>query len=126
MSTVNKIIPFTFSLWLLTLAASEQSYTIGWSKIAAGGCMSTNTVGYSLSCTVGQHDAGGPLTGGSYSLTGGFWALYAVQTPGSPGLSIKLTATNTVMVYWPSPSAGFNLQLNTSVAPADKGDWVTP
>src|ERR1035441_5551477 len=126
MSTVNKIIPLTLSLWLITLPASAQNYSIGWSKIARGGCMSTNTVGYSLSCTVGQPDASGPLTDGSYSLTGGFWALYAVQTPGAPGLSIKLTTTNTAMVYWPSPSVGFNLQLNTSVAPANKGNWVTP
>ena len=110
MITLKRIISFTLPLWLVTLAASAQNYTIGWSKIAGGGCMSTNTVGYSLSCTVGQHDAGGPLTGGSYSLTGGFWALYAVQTPGAPGLSIKLTTTNTAMVYWPSPSVGFNLQ----------------
>jgi len=28
------------------------------------------------------------MTGGSYSLTGGFWALYAVQTPGAPTLTI--------------------------------------
>ena len=41
---------------------------------------------YSVSGTIGQHDAGGPMTGGNYSLTGGFWALYAVQTPGAPCL----------------------------------------
>ena len=55
-------------------------------------------------------------TGGNYSLTGGFWALYAVQTPAAPTLSIQLTTTNTAMVYWPSPSTGFNLQVNTNLA----------
>ena len=63
------------------------------------------------------------MTGGSYSLTGGFWSLYAVQTLGAPVLSIKLTSTNTAMVYWPSPSTGFNLQVNTNLATAN---WVTP
>jgi hypothetical protein len=56
---------------------------------------------YSVSGTIGQPDAGGPLSGGIYSLTGGFWSLLSVvQTPGSPWLSIMLTATNTALVSW--------------------------
>ena len=63
------------------------------------------------------------MTGGNFSLTGGFWALYAVQTPGAPVLTIKLTTTNTALVYWPSPSTGYNLQVNTNLATTN---WVTP
>ena len=37
-----------------------------------------------------------------------------VQTPCAPLLSIARTATNTVAVFWPSPSIGWNLQLNTN------------
>jgi hypothetical protein len=92
-----------------------------WYKVSGGGGTSTGGV-YSVSGTIGQHDAGGPMTGGNYSLTGGFWALYAVQTPGAPVLSIKLTTTNTAMVYWASPSTGFNLEVNTNLATAN---WVT-
>ena len=99
-----------------------QQYTVDWYKVSGGGGASTNGQ-YSLSGTIGQPDAGGPLTGGNYSLTGGFWALYAVQTPGAPVLSIKLTTTNTSMVYWLSPSTGFNLEVNTNLATAN---WVTP
>jgi hypothetical protein len=99
-----------------------QSYSIDWYKIAGGGGTSMGGV-YSVSGTIGQHDAGGPMTGGNFSLTGGFWALYAVQTPGAPVLSIRLTATNTAQVYWPSPSTGNNLQVNTNLATAN---WVTP
>ena len=102
-----------------------QSYSIDWYKVSGGGGTSTGGV-YSVSGTMGQHDAGGPMTGGNYSLYGGFWVLYAVQTPGAPMLTIQLTTTNTAMVYWPSPSTGFNLQVNTSVAPANKGNWATP
>jgi hypothetical protein len=105
--------------------AAAQNYSIGWYKVAGGGGVSTGGT-YQVSGTIGQHDAGGPMTHGGYSLTGGFWALYAVQTPGAPVLSIKLTAPTTAMVYWPSPSTGFNLQVNTSVAPANRGNWVTP
>jgi hypothetical protein len=113
-------------LLLLVLAASARSYaqpySIDWYKVAGGGGTSTGGV-YSVSGTIGQHDAGGPMTGGNFSLTGGFWALYALQTPGAPVLSIKMTTTNTAQIYWPSPSTGFNLQVNTNLVSTN---WVTP
>jgi hypothetical protein len=106
----------------LCLQAYGQSYSIDWYKVSGGGGTSTGGV-YSVNGTIGQHDAGGPMTGGNYSLTGGFWALYAVQTPGAPILSIKLTTTNATMVYWPSPSTGFNLQANSNLTTTN---WATP
>lgn len=109
-------------LLLLAGSAPAQNYSIDWYKISGGGGTSTGGV-YSLSGTIGQHDAGGPMTGGDYSLTGGFWALYAVQTPGAPALHIDLTTTNTAVVWWPSPSTGFNLQVTSKLnSPA----WATP
>jgi hypothetical protein len=110
-----------FTLLLPALGFAQQ-YSIDWYKVAGGGGTSTGGV-YSVSGTIGQHDAGGPMTGGNFSLTGGFWALYAVQTPGAPLLSIKLTTTNTAMVYWTSPSIGYNLQVNTNLTTTN---WVTP
>ena len=112
----------TLIIQLSTVSALAQSYAIDWYKIAGGGGTSTGGV-YAVSGTIGQHDAGGPMTGGNFSLTGGFWSLYSVQTPGAPVLSIKLTATNTALVYWPSPSTGYNLQVNTDLATTN---WVTP
>jgi hypothetical protein len=117
----KNILGFTGSL-LLVSAASAQNYSIDWSVIGGGGGTCTAGV-YSVSGTIGQHDAGGPMTNGNFSLTGGFWSLYAVQTPGAPVLGIKLTTPNTAMVYWPSPSTGFNLQVNTNLATTN---WVTP
>ena len=96
-------------------------YSIGWYKVSGGGGVSTGG-GYSAGGTVGQHDAGA-MSGGNYSLTSGFWALYAVQTPRAPTLSIKLTGPNTAMVSWPSPSVGWNLQVNTNLSTAN---WFTP
>jgi hypothetical protein len=107
---------------LLPVLGFSQPYSIDWHEVSGGGGVSTGGV-YTLSGTIGQHDAGGPMTGGNYSLTGGFWALYALQTPGAPLLSIKLTTTNTVMVYWPYPSTGYNLQVNTDLATVN---WGTP
>ena len=84
---------------LCCLPLAAQQYSIDWHKISGGGGTSTGGV-YSVSGTIGQHDAtaNNALTGGSYSVTGGFWSLYAVQTPGAPLLSIRLTSTNTAMV----------------------------
>ena len=110
----------TLALFLVTSVATvrAQNYSIDWYKISGGGGTSAGGV-YSVSGTVGQHDAGGPMTGASYSLTGGFWALYAVQTPGAPLLRIFLTPTNTAVVAWPYPSTGFTLQVNTNLASAN-------
>ena len=110
--------------WLIVLAllstlnsqlstAFAQSYSIDWFTIDGGGGTSTGGV-YSVSGTTGQPDAGTPMTGGNFSLTGGFWSLFAVQTPGAPLLSIAYTTTNTVVVFWPSPSTGYQLQQNTN------------
>jgi hypothetical protein len=107
---------------LVALSASAQNYSIDWFKVAGGGGTSTSAV-YAVSGTIGQHDAGGPIIGGSYSLTGGFWALYSVQTAGAPKLRIFLTTTNTAVVAWPSPSTGWRLEqdLNLSIP-----TWTTP
>lgn len=107
---------------LLPIIGHSQQYSIDWYKVSGGGGVSTGGV-YTVSGTIGQPDAGGPMTGGNFSLTGGFWALYALQGPGAPVLTIKLTTTNTVMVYWLSPSTGYNLQVNTDLATAN---WVPP
>ena len=109
------------SLLLPGLGFSQQ-YSIDWHKVSGGGGTSAGG-SYTLGGTIGQPDAGGPMLGGNYSLTGGFWALYALQNPGAPLLNIKLTTTNTVMVYWPSPSTGYNLQVNTNLAAAV---WSVP
>ena len=99
---------------LLSLASrtSAQNFAIDWFTIDGGGGTSTGGV-YSLSGTIGQPDANAPpMTGGNLSLTGGFWSLFAVQTPGAPLLAIRLTTTNTAIVSWPSPFTGFTLQQN--------------
>src|SRR3954454_23873009 len=95
----------------LSAFAALAQYSIDWFTIDGGGGTSTGGV-YSVSGTIGQPDAGA-MSGGNYSLTGGFWSLFAVQMPGAPLLSIALTTTNTALVSWPSPSTGFKLQQNT-------------
>ena len=98
----------TILISLVALSASAQ-YAIDWHKTAGGGGISSGGQ-YQVSGTIGQHDASGPLSGGNYSLAGGFWTISAVQTAGSPLLRLFLTPTNTVVLAWPTPSTGFRLQ----------------
>jgi hypothetical protein len=99
------------ALAMLALAVRAQDYSVDWSTIDGGGGTSTGGV-YSVTGTIGQPDAG-RMSGGNYSMEGGFWGVIAaVQTPGAPFLFISVTATNTVLVSWPYPSTGFNLQQN--------------
>jgi hypothetical protein len=110
-------------LTLLTLGAfgALAQYSIDWFKIAGGGGTSTGSV-YSVSGTIGQHDAGGPMTNGQYSLTGGFWALpLLVQTPGAPTLHITNAAPGFATLWWTPPTPGFVLQSTDSLSPTN---WV--
>ena len=119
---MNKLLLNLGILLGLGVSAAAQNFSIDWFKIAGGGGTSTGGV-YSVSGTIGQHEAGGALTGGGYSLTGGFWALVAVQTSGAPPLRVFLTTTNTAVVSWPSPSSGWQLKQTPSIAGAT---WATP
>ena len=107
----------------LSLAAAAQSYSIDWYKIAGGGGTSTGAV-YSVTGTIGQPDAGGPMSGGNYSVTGGFWALInVVQTSGLPKLIIVPNGANSVKVLWLDPATNsYTLQQNANLA---SGSWVT-
>ncbi len=106
-------------------ALHAQSYSIDWFTVDGGGGTSTGGV-YSVSGTIGQPDAG-KMSGGNFSMDGGFWGIIAaVQTPGAPLLSIARTTTNTVAVFWLSPATGYVLQQNTNgVATVNWSNVVT-
>jgi len=111
----------SFVVLLIALKVCAQQYFVDWSKIAGGGGTSSNGQ-YSVVGTIGQHDASGAMTGGNYSLTGGFWALISVvQMPGAPTLTITHSGNN-VIVSWPSPSTGFVLQQNSDLTTTN---WTT-
>jgi hypothetical protein len=101
-------------------AVRAQSYSIDWFTIDGGGGTSTGGV-FSVSGTIGQPDAG-HMSGGNYTLDGGFWGIFAaVQTPGAPLLRVFRTATNTVVLAWPVSSTIFSLQQESGLSPANWG-----
>src|ERR1039458_1949248 len=104
------------------LRAWGQSYSIDWYKIAGGGGTSAGAT-YQVTGTIGQPDASGAMTGGSYSLTGGFWSLISVvQMPGVPNLIIVPNGPNSVKILWPD-TGSYTLQQNSNLA-ATAG-WTT-
>jgi hypothetical protein len=108
-------------LILTGVGSGAQSYSIDWYKIAGGGGTSTGAV-YQVSGTIGQPDASGAMTGGNYSLTGGFWSLISlVQTAGLPNLTITHSG-NTVIISWPN-TGSYTLQQNNNLAAL--AGWAT-
>jgi len=106
---------------LLPATSSAQSYSIDWYKIAGGGGTSTGGT-YAVSGTIGQPDASGAMSGGNYSVTGGFWSLIqVVQTPGAPTLYIS-RAGNVVTLYWQDVT-GWNL-IQSGVLTTPVGSWT--
>jgi hypothetical protein len=101
------------------LPAFSQTYSIDWHTIDGGGGTSTGGV-YSVSGTIGQPDTGA-MNGGDFSVTGGFWSLVAVQTPGGPTLTIVPAAPGNATISWQPVTPGFILQETISLAPTN---WV--
>ena len=118
----------TLKCWLIALAllstfnsqlstACAQSYAIDWFTIDGGGGTSTSGV-YVVSGTIGQPDAGGPMTGGQFTLQGGFWALpTAVQSSYAPTLLIGPAAPGFATVSWTPATPGCVLQVSPTLTP---------
>lgn len=107
---------------VLCLPSSAQLALDWWTGDADGG---TSTGGvYAVIGTIGQPDAGPVLSGGDFTLIGGFWSvLAAVQTPGAPYLTVFPTTTNTVVVSWPLAEAdGWVLEVSNAL-PSVAAPW---
>lgn len=122
-STIQAVkLPALFgALALCLLPAAGQTYSIDWHTIDGGGGTSTGGV-YSVSGTIGQPDAGGPMTNGQYTVTGGFWTLpIAVQVTGAPTLMIVPAIPGNATISWTPTTPGFVLQETLSLSPTN---WI--
>jgi hypothetical protein len=87
------------AVFLGLVAAASGQFSIVWHTIDGGGGTSAGG-GFSVSGTIGQPDAGGPMTSGTFAVTGGFWALpTAIQSEGAPVLRIVPTAPGQASIY---------------------------
>jgi hypothetical protein len=89
-----------------------QEYVIDWHTIDGGGGSSAGGF-YMVTGSIGQPDSGA-LSGGNFTLIGGFWAgAVASQSPGAPSLSILHIPPRTVILAWPVSAAGWTLEQNS-------------
>lgn len=98
----------------LMVSTARAQYSIDWYKISGGGGASASGQ-YLVSGTIGQPDAGGPMTGGKFSLIGGFWSLCAVQTFGAPTLFIVRSDAGAIL-SWSATAGSFVLEQSTNLA----------
>ena len=104
---------------VVTVAHAEV-FGVDWSTTAGGGGTSTAGV-YTITGTIGQA-AAGRLNSSDFTIDGGFWSIVAaIQEPGAPLLSVRLTQTNTVVVSWPMTWPGFVLLQNSDF---NATNWV--
>ncbi len=74
-----------FGIAALGFALSTRAaFDLPWRTVDGGGGTSSGGV-LMLSGTCGQADAGPAMTGGTFSLTGGFWAAPFSNAPPCPG-----------------------------------------
>jgi hypothetical protein len=113
------------------LSTSAQNYSIDWYTIDGGGGTSSGGA-YTVSGTIGQPDASTTLlTGGNYSLQGGFWPGIIVPSTGdAPTLFIQLAGVSAI-ISWSPATPGFTLQQTDSLtspswSPAPAGNPTSP
>ena len=95
-------------LLMVPLLACAQTYRLDTVGATSGGGTSTAGV-YTLTGTIGQ-PALSRVNSRDFTIDGGFWSIIAaIQQPGTPFLSVRLTETNTVVVSWPITWPGFVL-----------------
>ncbi len=75
---VSLLIALLSLLASIALAQSGGGYDLTWNTIDGGGYTFSTGGGYSLGGTIGQADAGA-MTGGAFTLAGGFWGGAAAQ-----------------------------------------------
>ncbi|MCH9033051.1 MAG: hypothetical protein IID42_00930 [Planctomycetes bacterium] len=83
--------PLVASLFAFVLTAGVAAlapvgggdFDLSWHTIDGGGGGSSIGGGFELAGTIGQHDAGPVMTGGKFTLLGGFWPGVG-SAPGAP------------------------------------------
>lgn len=103
-----------FLLLLPALAGISFGLSTDWWTIDGGGESSTGGT-YAVKGTIGQPDPGA-MSGGTYTLEGGFWASEEpYQVSSSPPLTVTRIAGGGVRVSWPAASPGWVLEKSANL-----------
>jgi hypothetical protein len=92
----------TLALLGVARASAAGGYGLDWWTVDGGGGTFSDGPSYSLGGTVGQPDAGPSMSGGPYSLAGGFWSAGVGGPPtisgnaGAGGATLNYTGGSTI------------------------------
>jgi hypothetical protein len=81
-----------------------------------GGGGTSSGGGYTLTSSIGQPEAG-KLTGGAFTLEGGFWPGLIVPSEAAPTLLIEPAGLMVAISWWPE-AGGFVLEASNELSPA--------
>jgi hypothetical protein len=98
-----RFLAVTVALLMMASAALAQPFTIPWFTVDGGGATFSTGGTFSLGGTIGQPDAGATLSGGNFTVAGGFWpstlpsgtttTVMSSVNPSTFGQSVTFTAT---------------------------------
>lgn len=101
------------------LLVQAQPFGVDWHSIDGGGGTSTGGV-FTVTGTIGQADAG-TMSGGQFTLQGGFWPGMIVPSTGeTPTLFISRSG-DSMVISWSPAAPGFQLEATADVA---GGAWT--
>lgn len=98
-----------FCVTAVAVTSLSQDYSVEWWKVSGGGGISSGGV-YAAGGTIGQPDASTAANGGQFRVEAGFWVLGVVQDANVPRLTLQLSSTNTIVLFWAVSPGGFGLQ----------------
>lgn len=80
---VHRTLKLVAALLVLVVpeARAQGSYELSWWTVDGGGITGASGGGFTLAGTAGQPDASGPLVGGSFAVSGGFWHVATALAP---------------------------------------------
>lgn len=117
----SKFIILACALFAAGSTMRAEDYAMNWHVLPGGGGYSSGGT-YALTGSIGQAAAGGNLTGGNYTLAGGFWGyISVVQTPGAPFLTVS-QSNGQLTISWPTPVSTWLLQTNSNLT--DANGWA--
>lgn len=82
------------------IAQIGSGYNLSWSTIDGGGGQSS-AGDYSLHGSIGQSDAHFGLSGGGYTLSGGFWNIQPNQASPTPQVTQTVPTSSPAKLYLP-------------------------
>lgn len=103
-----------------TYAQSGGGFDLSWHTVDGGGAASAGAT-YALAGTIGQADAGVRASGGTFKLSGGFWAAAGVPAPAPTATTTQAASATPTVTATPGGAATTTVLVTTTPTAAPTG-----